>query len=115
MALTIIVDKADNGNEFLCRSCSHAAQRSGRMNEESISCQNVKFHDNKRITFPVTRCDGYYPAVLSTKHSALKQLSERAYYMIQSRENRGKFTFISPEDAKDQYLDREIRITENDD
>lgn len=116
MPLTIITDRADNGNEFLCLTCKHGNKRSGRLSELAVVCSHEKFDPRygTEITFRVTQCDLYYPAVLSRAASKVLRGMLREASYIEISDETGRPVILSADKAKERGLWRQVEYDEND-
>ena len=107
-ALKVILDRADNGNEFLCTSCRHGRIRSGQQTEMEVWCSNQSFahstHGSEPVHFAVSQCDEFARVDPSrptrAQYSAFKK---QAYYIVISDEGRGT-TLIPPDVARSRGL-----------
>jgi hypothetical protein len=108
VALKVIMDRSDNGNEFLCQSCRHGRIRSGQQTEMEVWCTNQSFARNlegsEPVSFPVSQCDEFARVDPSrptrAQYSAFEKL---AYYIVISDEGRGT-TLIPPDVARSRGL-----------
>lgn len=82
MPIKFEVDRADNGNKFLCRDCVHAQIRSGKSTEEEIFCSFER--PITRVVFEVTKCSSYQgPDLMAQfKTEGEKFYRETAYYYV---------------------------------
>jgi hypothetical protein len=104
VTLKIIADRADNGNDFLCRHCVHGHIRSGQQTEMEVWCSNQHFvsdyEASERVNFSVTRCTGFTRQDPSRPtRAALKSMERQAHYIVRSDEGRG-VVLIPPDVAK---------------
>jgi len=103
-ALQVIMDRADNGNEFLCESCRFGRIRSGQQTQLEVWCTNgdyvTGFEGSERVPFPVSKCDGFARVDPSQPTRAeYESLEKQAWYIVRSDEGRG-LTLVSPDVAK---------------
>lgn len=105
VTLKVIMDAADNGNEFLCRHCNHGHIRSGQQTQMEVWCSNPFFDESgcdgsHLVTFPVTKCSGFTRTDPSLPTRAvLKSMERNAHYIVRSGEGKGVI-LIPPEVAK---------------
>ena len=108
VTLKVIMDRADNGNEFLCQHCVHAHIRSGQQTETEVWCNNHRFsteyEGSERVPFAVTRCDGFRREDPSRPTRAeLKSMERISFYIVRSDEGKGVI-LIPPDVAKQRNI-----------
>jgi hypothetical protein len=107
VALTIITEKSDNGNTFLCKTCHHGFERSGRMTEKQVFCSNATMDQGGdcEVKFVVTSCTGYSSRHLATEGSKTYKLMRKTGWYIDAREETsGRLIFLPPDKAKERGL-----------
>lgn len=101
--ITIITDKSDNGNEFLCLKCMHGKKRSGLAKEVDVVCtasfRSPGYPGQPRfVSFVVTQCDAYVPRAIQPPNDVYEAMKRQAWYVDSSQEGRG-LVLIPPDEA----------------
>jgi hypothetical protein len=100
MAIKILssITPSDNGNEFLCLSCSHGAQRSGTSSNREVCCRMATFGGrNMPVKFVVTQCDEYESKLLQPEDNKYQKLKKEAWMVDASTEGKG-LVIIPPDE-----------------
>lgn len=84
MSLTIIGNRADNGNRFLCLDCKDGSSRSGTHAQVDVFCSS-RYMPIGPVRFRVTQCDHFVDKQLKPQQS-LRAMVKQAWYVYTSDE-----------------------------
>lgn len=104
MSLTIIGERSDNGNRFLCLECKDAAIRSGTHSQVEVVC-NSRSMPTGTVRFRVTACNYFVDKQLKPQKS-LREMVKQAYYIYSSDETSHPVV-IDPVKGRERGLDHE--------
>lgn len=89
MPIKFEIDKADNGNKFLCEDCHHCIKRSGTLHNIEYFCNFIKpVFGIGPITFEVTQCTQYVKKSFIDeykKSESYQSLQRQAYFYVFAR------------------------------
>lgn len=98
--------KVHNGTrsgESLCHTCGYAYVRKGAgFSQEIIKCEALYRDNDATITWPVVECSSYYNKTLPS----LKDMTAIAYF-VNSDKKSGKIGFTSPDQDRNDKVERE--------
>lgn len=85
--IKLIVDRADNGNKFLCIDCIHGHKRGGTLTDFEMYCASGYFVSDldtrpAPVPFVVTKCDGYQSRLLSNDGPEYARLKTQALIAV---------------------------------
>lgn len=106
MSLTIIGERADNGNRFLCLECKDSVVRSGTHSQMDVFCNSRSMPtESGRVKFRVTACASFVDKQLKPQKS-LRAMVKQAYYIYTSDETSTPVV-IDPAKGRERGLDHE--------
>lgn len=112
MPVKFEIDKADNGNEFLCRKCSYAHIISGTLTQEKVYCRINNYSGPINITFPVTNCSDYNSVDNSKEfeNAGYRRFRDEAIYLVWAKSKKDKkakwhhLNYIQHARYEDEYI-----------